>query len=109
FAALLPQRVVIVFAVEAELVERLGIARQLGGAPLAWGIGRRTPLPNMHTLLPSCLVTNSSSSIASSGVCTGITAAGVRRSSSPLKESAVTTLKPRMTARRVAASAMRGM
>src|SRR5882724_3084133 len=40
-------------------------------------MGRRTPLPNMQTLAPSCLVTNVNSSIASSGVCTGITAAGV--------------------------------
>ena len=36
-------------------------------------------MPRMPTLEPSCRVTNSSSSVASSGVCIGITAAGVRR------------------------------
>src|SRR5881397_406198 len=72
-------------------------------------MGRRTPLPNMQTFAPSCLVTNVSSSIASSGVCTGITAAGVSLSRRSLKYSWVTTLKPRITARLVASSAMRGM
>jgi len=38
------------------------------------------PLPNMPTFEPSSLVTNSSSSIASSGVCIGMIAAGVIRS-----------------------------
>jgi hypothetical protein len=63
----------------------------------------------MQTFEPSCLVTNSSSSIASSGVCTGITATGVSLSPRSLKYSWVTTLKPRITARRVASSAMRGI
>jgi hypothetical protein len=76
---------------------------------LACGIGRRTPLPNMQTFAPSCSVTNVNSSIASSGVYTGITAAGVSLSPRSLKYSWVTMLKPRITARRVASSAMRGM
>ena len=47
--------------------------------------------------------------MASSGVNIGITAAGVSRSLSLAKYSAVTILKPRTTARRVSSSAMRGM
>jgi hypothetical protein len=42
-------------------------------------------LPNMPTFEPNCLVTNSSSAIASSGVCIGMIAAGVSRSPRPLK------------------------
>jgi hypothetical protein len=41
---------------------------------------------------PSCFVTNSSSAIASSGWCIGMIAAGVSRSSRPLKYSADTML-----------------
>ena len=69
---------------------------------------RRAASPNIATLAPSCLTQNSSSSIASSGVNIGITAAGVRRSPSLPKYSAVTRLKPRQTARRVSSSGMRG-
>jgi hypothetical protein len=49
------------------------------------GTWRDMPLPNMPTLEPSSLVTNSSSSMASSGVCIGMIAAGVIRSLSFLK------------------------
>ena len=49
-------------------------------AAAAEGTGRGRLLPNIPTFEPSCLVTNSSSSIASSGVCIGMTAAGVMRS-----------------------------
>jgi hypothetical protein len=43
-------------------------------------MGRGRLLPNIPTFEPSCVVTNSSSSIASSGVCIGMIAAGVMRS-----------------------------
>jgi len=46
---------------------------------------RATLLPNMPTFDPNSLVTNSSSAIASSGVCIGMIAAGVSRSPRPLK------------------------
>ena len=66
-------------------------------------------LPNMGDLGAELLDgRNSSSSIASSGVNIGITAAGVSRSLSLPKYSWVTRLKPRQTARRVASSGMRG-
>jgi hypothetical protein len=42
-------------------------------------------LPNMPTFEPNCVVTNSSSAIASSGECIGMIAAGVRRSPRPAK------------------------
>ena len=71
--------------------------------------GRWIELPNMPAFEPSCFQQNSSSAIASSGVCIGITATGVSRSESFAKYSAVTMLKPRITARRVSSSAMRGM
>ena len=108
-AAFLPQRVVIVFAVEAELIEALGIAGEVGGGALGVRDRPAHAAAEHADLCTQLLLTNVNSSIASSGVCTGITAAGVSLSPRSLKYSWVTTLKPRITARRVASSAIRGM
>jgi hypothetical protein len=49
------------------------------------GTLRAMLLPSMPTFKPNFPVTNSCSSIASSGVCIGMIAAGVSRSPRPLK------------------------
>ena len=63
-----------------------------GLSDFAASTGRGSALPNMPTFEPSCFVANSSSAIASSGVCIGMIAAGVMRSLSLLKYSADTML-----------------
>src|SRR5437016_8472216 len=87
--AFLPHGVVIVRAVDRQHVIRYreALAFRIVGRSC-----RDIPLPNMPTFEPSCLVTNSSSAIASSGWCIGMIAAGVSRSSRPWKYSAETML-----------------
>ena len=67
-------------AVERQDVVPDGQPRRVRIAPRDRGTRRDMPLPNMPTFDPSSFVTNSSSSIASSGVCIGMIAAGVIRS-----------------------------
>ena len=68
------------------------------------GTGRRTWLAIMMTLSPSSRTAYVASSIASAGVCTGTTAAGVMRSLNGANISAFMRFTARATARRSSSS-----
>ena len=70
------------------------------------GTGRRTWFAIIRTLSPSSRTAYVASSIASSGVCMGTTAAGVIRCAYGLNISAFIRLTARDTARRISSSGL---
>ena len=74
--ALAPDRVVVERAVDAEAILIEHLLRQVGIRLAKWGTGRSTSPAKTAALRPSSPIAKSSSSMASSGVCIGITAVG---------------------------------